>query len=176
MGLVLWFVRRFLALMLYFSRISRKNGDGRATVIDPPASAALLFPNIWTVPPSQRNSYQSSYCDFVLHSELKTWLCSYFDQHLLLVQSAYCGPGSSVGMANDYGLEGPGANPGGDEIFCPVQTGPGAHPDACKMDTRSFPGVQCGRGVLLTTHPLLVPRSWKSRAIPLRTLSATPGL
>ena len=33
-----------------------------------------------------------------------------------------------------------------------------------------------GRGVLLTTHPLLVPRSWKSRAIPLSTPWATPGL
>jgi len=30
--------------------------------------------------------------------------------------------------------------------------------------------------VLLTTHPLLVPRSWKSRVIPLPTLWATPGL
>jgi hypothetical protein len=28
-----------------------------------------------------------------------------------------CGPGSSVGMATDYGLDGPGSNPGGDEIF-----------------------------------------------------------
>ena len=36
------------------------------------------------------------------------------------------------------------------------------------MGTRSFPGVKCGRGVLLTIHPLLVPRSGKSRAIPLR--------
>ena len=35
------------------------------------------------------------------------------------------------------------------------------------MGTGSFPGVKCGRGVLLTTHPLLVPRSWKGRAIPL---------
>jgi len=25
------------------------------------------------------------------------------------------------------------------------------------MVTGSFPGVKCGRGVLLTTHPLLVP-------------------
>jgi len=33
------------------------------------------------------------------------------------------------------------------------------------MGTGSFPGVKCGRGVLLTTHPLLVPRSWKSRAL-----------
>ena len=29
------------------------------------------------------------------------------------------GPGSSVGIATDYGLDGPGSNPGGDEIFCP---------------------------------------------------------
>ena len=43
------------------------------------------------------------------------------------------------------------------------------------MGTRSFPGVKSGRGVLLTIHPLLVPRSWKSRAIPLPTLWATTG-
>jgi len=51
-----------------------------------------------------------------------------------------------------------------------------SHPASCKMGTESFPGVKCGQGVLLTTHPLLVPRSWKSRAIPLPTLWATPGL
>jgi hypothetical protein len=28
-----------------------------------------------------------------------------------------CGPGSSVGIATDSGLDGPGSNPGGDEIF-----------------------------------------------------------
>jgi len=30
-----------------------------------------------------------------------------------------CGPGSSVGIATDYGLDGPGSNAGGDEIFLP---------------------------------------------------------
>ena len=35
-----------------------------------------------------------------------------------------------------------------------------------------FPGGRGGRGVLLTTHPLLVPRSWKSTAIPLLPLWA----
>ena len=74
-----------------------------------------------------------------------------------------------------YVLDGPGSNPGGDEIFRSLQTGPGAHPASCTMGTGSFPGVKCGRGVLLTTHPLLVPRSWKSRAIPLLTLWATTG-
>ena len=59
--------------------------------------------------------------------------------------------------------------------FPPVQTGPGAHPASCTMGNRSFPGLKYGRGVLLTTHPLLVPWSWKSRAIPLPTLWATTG-
>jgi len=30
-----------------------------------------------------------------------------------------CRPGSSVGIATDYGLDRPGSNPGGDEIFRP---------------------------------------------------------
>ena len=59
--------------------------------------------------------------------------------------------------------------------FPPVQTGPGAHPASCTMGTGSFPGVNYGRGVLLTTHLLLVSRSWKSRAIPLPTLWVTTG-
>ena len=29
------------------------------------------------------------------------------------------GPGSSVGIATDNGLDGPGSNPGGDDIFRP---------------------------------------------------------
>jgi len=35
------------------------------------------------------------------------------------------------------------------------------------MGTRSLTGVKSGRSVTLTPHPLLVPWSWKSRAIPL---------
>jgi len=30
-----------------------------------------------------------------------------------------CGPGSSVGIATDYGLDGPGSNPAGDKICHP---------------------------------------------------------
>jgi hypothetical protein len=48
----------------------------------------------------------------------------------------------------------------------PVQTGPGAHTASCIMDTGSFPGVKSGRGVTLTSHPLLLPWSRKGRAIP----------
>jgi hypothetical protein len=44
------------------------------------------------------------------------------------------------------------------------------------MGTGSLLGVKCGRGVLLTTHPLLAPRSWKSRAITLPPSGPQPGL
>ena len=40
-------------------------------------------------------------------------IITYFIYAHLLV----CGPGSSIGIATDYGLDGPGSNPGGDEIF-----------------------------------------------------------
>jgi hypothetical protein len=65
-----------------------------------------------------------------------------------------------------------GSNPGGGgaKFSVPVQTGPGAHPVSCTMGTGSFPGIKCGRGVLLTIHPLLEPTSWKIRATPLPTL------
>ena len=59
--------------------------------------------------------------------------------------------------------------------FPPVQTGPGAHPASYKMGTESFPGVKYNWGVTLNPHPLLVPWSWKSRAIPLPTIWATTG-
>jgi len=44
---------------------------------------------------------------------------------------------------------------------------PGAHPASYKMGTGSLPGFKSGWGVTLSPHPLLVPWSWKSRAIPL---------
>jgi len=63
------------------------------------------------------------------------------------------GPGSSVGIAADYGLDDRGSNPDGKEIFRPSrQAGPVAHLASCKMGTESFLLVKCGRGVLLTTH------------------------
>ena len=67
-----------------------------------------------------------------------------------------------------------GSNPGGAR-FAARPPGPGAHPASCKMGNGSLRGVKCGRGVLLTTHPLLVPRSWKGSAIPLPILWATTG-
>jgi hypothetical protein len=75
-----------------------------------------------------------------------------------------CVPGSSVGIATGYGLEDPGIKSRcAARFFAPVHTGRGAHPVSCTMSTVSFPGVEIGRGVTLTPHPLLVPRS-KHRA------------
>ena len=57
-----------------------------------------------------------------------------------------CGPGSSVGIATDYGLDGPGSNPGGDEIFCPSR--PALEPNSLLQNGyRVFPGgkVRPGR-------------------------------
>ena len=106
--------------------------------------------------------------DLPFKSHLWTYiLYLYYSAYVL-----YCGPGSSVGIATELRA---GRSRWGRD-FPPFQTGPGAHPASCKMDTGSFLGVKCGRGMLLTTHPLLVPRSWKSRAISLPTLWATPGL
>ena len=68
-------------------------------------------------------------------------------------------PGSSVCIATEYGVGQSGIESRWRRDFPPVQTGPEAHPAYCKIGTGSFPGVKCGRGVLLTTHPLLVPRS-----------------
>ena len=39
--------------------------------------------------------------------------------NLICCTFSVSGQGSSVGIATDYGLESPGSNPGGDEIFRP---------------------------------------------------------
>ena len=70
------------------------------------------------------------------------------------------GPGSVVGIATAYGLDGPGIESRwGARFSAPVQTGPEAHPASCTADTGSFLGVRCCRSVTLTPHPLLVQRS-----------------
>jgi hypothetical protein len=69
---------------------------------------------------------------------------------------------------SDYGLDGRGSIPDrgrGYSSNLSVQTGSGAHLASCTMGTGGpFPGVKRGRGVMLTAHPLLVPRLRKSRS------------
>jgi hypothetical protein len=86
------------------------------------------------------------------------------------------GPGSSLGIAACYGLDGPGIEPRwGRDFFVNVQTGAGAHPASRIVGTGSFLGVErlgCG-----ADHPpLLAPRSRMSGAIPLLPLWALRGL
>jgi len=73
-----------------------------------------------------------------------------------------------VGIATGYGLDGPGIESRwGTRFSAPVLTGPGAHSTSCTVGTGSFPGVESGRHVTLTPHPLLVPWSRKGSVIPL---------
>ena len=54
----------------------------------------------------------------------------------------FYGPGSLVGIATDYGLDGPGSNCSGGLDFPPVHTALGAHSTSCAMGTWFFPGVE----------------------------------
>jgi hypothetical protein len=80
-------------------------------------------------------------------------------------------PGSSVSIVSDYrldyranGVRSPAGAKDFSSNLC-VQTGSEAHPVSCTMGTGGpFPGAKHGRGVTLTTHPLLVPRSRMSRS------------
>jgi len=65
-----------------------------------------------------------------------------------------------------------GSNPGGGEIFRTSPDWPWGPPSLLYNGYRVFPGVKSDRGVTLTPHPLLVPCSRKSRAIPLLHLRA----
>jgi hypothetical protein len=56
-----------------------------------------------------------------------------------------CGPGSSVGIATGYGLDGPGIESRWGPDFS--HTSRPAHPASCTVGTGSFPGVKrpgCG--------------------------------
>ena len=50
------------------------------------------------------------------------------------------GPGSSVGIATGYGLDGPGSNPGGGEIFRTCPDRPWGPHSLLYNEYRVFPG------------------------------------
>ena len=68
------------------------------------------------------------------------------------------GRDSSVGMATLYGLEGQGIESRWGEIFRTYPDRPSGPPSLLYNGYLVFPGGKVGRGVALTTHPLLVPR------------------
>jgi hypothetical protein len=79
--------------------------------------------------------------------------------------------GSSVSIVPDYRLDDRAIgvrSTAGVKDFSPnlcVQTGSEAHPASCTMcNGGPFPGAKRGRGMTLTTHPHLVPRSLMSRS------------
>jgi len=80
------------------------------------------------------------------------------------------GPGSSVGIATDYGLDVPGSNPGGDETFRPSRPALGH----TQPPVQWVPGLSrgCRRpGREADPPPHLVPKVLeKCRAIPLLTI------
>jgi hypothetical protein len=79
---------------------------------------------------------------------------------------------SSVGIATRYGLEGPGIESHWRRDIPHLSRpalGPTQPPVQWVLGLSRGKG---GRDVTLTTHPHLVPRSWKSRAIPLLPLWA----
>jgi hypothetical protein len=82
----------------------------------------------------------------------------------LIIQSL-SGRDRIVSIGTRYGLEGPRFEPQWGEIFGPVRSGPEAHPASCTIGTRSLSQGQGGRGVALTSHPLLAPRLTMGRAI-----------
>jgi hypothetical protein len=91
------------------------------------------------------------------------------------LMSTVCGPGSVVGIATGYGLDGPGIESRlGARFSAPVR--PWGPPSLLYNGYRGFPEVKGGRGVTLTPHPLQVPWSRKGRAIPLLPLWAVRSL
>jgi hypothetical protein len=83
---------------------------------------------------------------------------------------------SVVGIATSYGLEGPGIESRWGEIFRTYPDRIRGPPSLLYNGSGVFPGGKGGRGVILTTHPLLVPRLRNSWAIPPLTLWVLLGL
>jgi len=74
-----------------------------------------------------------------------------------------------------YGLDGPGSNPGGDDIF--RQSRPALVPTQPPVQwVPCFTRVKVRPGCAADHARLVVPLSWKNRVIPLPTLRATLSL
>ena len=100
--------------------------------------------------------------------EFNTECYRYGTSLILFICYSQWEPGSSVGIATGYGLDGPRIESRWGHDFPHLSRpalGP-THPPLQWVPGLSR-GVKNGRGVTLTPHPLLVPWSWKGRATPL---------
>ena len=82
------------------------------------------------------------------------------------------GPGSSVGTATGYGLDGPWIESRRGRDFPHLSRSALGPTRPTVQWYRVFPGVKSGRGLTLTHNPFLVPWSRKARAIRLPPLWA----
>ena len=88
------------------------------------------------------------------------WFSHYICRNFSLCNHIYiCGPGSVVGIATAYGLDGPGIESRWGEIFRTSPDRPRGPPSLLYNEYRVLPGVRCGRDVTLIPHSLLVQRS-----------------
>jgi len=80
---------------------------------------------IFSAPQSDPKREHETFSYFLLLKQVtqlkKSWILNigFVSYVYWTVHHCDSGPGSSVGIATDYGLDGPGSNPGGDEIFRP---------------------------------------------------------
>jgi len=110
---------------------------------------------------------------YPLFSELRLRVSiSNCDIAFISPHSLLCRPGSSVGIATGYGLDGPGIESRWGRDFPHLSRWALARPTSCTMGPGSFRRVKSGQGLTLTPHHLLVQWSRKSRAIPLLPLWA----
>ena len=94
-----------------------------------------------------QNTYTFNSCaSFLLkNSALNSSTFHVFTLFIVITISAECGPGSSVGIATNYGLDGRGSNPGGDENFRPSR--PALGPTQPPVNRyRVFPGGEVRPG------------------------------